>query len=380
MSERDTDIEFDFFDEPETEEATERVRAPRRSDGGGQPPRQRLRTPSGFIPMLRLAGLIAFLILAVIVLVFVLKGCASSSKHSRYSNYMEKMTTIGNDSAQLGKQLNSALAATGVKESELEAKIRGFAATQQQQADQASSVNAPGPLHTEHAHAIEVLELRASGLSRLADAFAQTATSKDASAAGSLLADQMRLLVASDVNWDFYFRDASKRVLQDEGVTDVNVPDSTFVANPDLASSQAMESVWRRIHGTATTSTPAGDHGSALVSVTALPDGKQLSTSTENTVTSTTDLAFRVGVMDSGAFQEFNVKVTLTIAKSGAPIVKTKTIDIINAGETKYVVFTDFNAVPFGVPTTVKVDIQPVPGEKTTSNNSAEYRVIFSLG
>ena len=28
MTERDTDIEFDFFDEPETEEATERVRAP----------------------------------------------------------------------------------------------------------------------------------------------------------------------------------------------------------------------------------------------------------------------------------------------------------------------------------------------------------------
>jgi len=380
MSERDTDIEFDFFDEPETEEATERVRPPRRPPGGGPPPRQRMRAPQGFIPMLRLAGLIAFLILAVIVLVFLLKGCASSSKHAKYSNYMEKMTNIGNDSAQLGKQLNSALAATGIKETDLEAKIRGFAATQQQQADAASSVDAPGPLHTEHAHAIEVLQLRSSGLSRLADAFAQTATSKDASASGKLLADQMRLLVASDVNWDFYFRDASKRVLQDENVTDVNVPDSTMVSNPDLASSQAMESVWRRIHGTATTSTPAGDHGSALVSVTALPDGKQLSTSTENTVTSTTDLAFRVGVQDSGSFQEFDVKVTLTIAKTGAPIVKTKSIDIINAGETKYVVFSDFNAVPFGVPTTVKADIQPVPGEKTTSNNSAEYRVIFSLG
>jgi hypothetical protein len=293
---------------------------------------------------------------------------------------MDKMTTIGNDSQQLGKELNAALSATGIKETELESKIRGFAATQQQQADQANSINAPGPLHTEHAHAIEVLELRASGLSRLADAFAQTATSKDASAAGTLLADQMRLLVASDVNWDFYFRDASKRVLQDEGVTDVQVPDSTMVSNPDLASSAAMESVWRHIHGTSTASSPAGNHGSALVSTTALPDGKQLSTTSENTVTSTTDLAFKVGVLDSGAFQEFNIKVTLTIAKSGSPIVKTKTIDIINAGETKYVTFNDFSAVPFGVPTTVKVDIQPVPGEKTLSNNSAEYKVIFSLG
>jgi hypothetical protein len=381
MTERDTDIEFDFFDEPETEEATERPRPPRRPiGGGGPPPRSRMRTPQGFIPMLRLAGLIAFFILAVIVLIFVLRGCASSSKHSTYANYMDKMRTIGADSAQLGRQLNSALAATGIKETDLESRIRGFAATQQQQADQAASVKPPGPLHTEHDHLIEVLQLRGSGLSRLADAFSQTATAKNASAAGRLLASQMRLLVASDVIWDFYFTDASKRVLQDQGVTDVNVPDSTMIANPDLASSNAMESVWRRIHGTAAGPSPAGDHGSALVSVTALPDGKQLSASTENTVTATTDLAFRVALQDSGSFQEFDVKVTLTIAKTGAPIVKSKTIAIINAGETKTVVFSDLGAPPFGVPTTVKVDVQPVPGEKTTTNNSAEYRVIFSLG
>ena len=72
MSEREADIDFDFFDEPETEEAAERPRLPRRptnggSRGGGPP---RLRTPSGFVPMVRLAGLIAFLILAVIILVF----------------------------------------------------------------------------------------------------------------------------------------------------------------------------------------------------------------------------------------------------------------------------------------------------------------------
>jgi hypothetical protein len=382
MSERDTDIEFDFFDEPETEEAPERPRLPRRPPGGGPPTRPRMRTPQGFIPMLRLAGLIAFLILAVIVLIFVLRGCASDSKHSTYSNYMDKMRTIGTDSAQLGRQLNSTLAATGIKETELESRIKGFAATQQQQADQANAVDPPGPLHNVHDDAIKVLQLRASGLRSLADAFAQTATSKNASTSGRLLAAQMRLLVASDVNWDFYFTDAAKRVLQSQAVTNVNVPDSTMILNPDLASSQAMESVWRRIHGTVTGPSPAGDHGSALVSVTALPDGKQLSASSENTVTATTDLAFRVAVQDSGSFQEFDVKVTLTIARTQGqkPITKSKTIDIINAGETKTVVFSDLGAPPFGVPTTVKVDVQPVPGEKTTTNNSAEYRVIFSLG
>jgi hypothetical protein len=382
MSERETDIDFDFFDEPETEEAPERVRTVRRPPGGPPGPRRPMRTPQGFIPMLRLAGLIAFLILAVILLVFVIRGCASSSKHSTYSKYMTKVQTIATDSAGIGRQLNTALAATGIKETDLEARIKGLAATQQQQADQARSISPPGPLHTEHDHLIEVLDLRASGLGRLADAFAGTATAKDATPAGSLLAAQMRLLVASDVNWDVYFKDASKKVLAAQGVTGVNVSDSTMVPNPDLASSQAMAQVWRRIHGTqSTTGQPGGNHGSALVSVTALPDDKRLDPSGENIVTASTDLAFRAAVQDSGSFQEFNVKVTLTIQRTtGGPIVKTKTIDVINAGETKTVTFADLGAPPYGVPTTVKVDVQPVPGEKTATNNTAEYKVTFSLG
>jgi hypothetical protein len=382
MTDRDTDIEFDFFDEPETEEATERGGPPRRrSAGGPSGPRRPVRAPQGLIPMLRLAGLIAFLILAVILIVFLVRGCASDSKQSTYSNYVDKMRTIGNSSAQVGRRLNQTLTGTGIKESTLEATIRSLAGQQSQLADQAKAITPPGPLHTEHDHLIEVLQLRASGLSRLADAFAQTARSKNANQAGQLLASQARLLTASDVNWDVYFRDASRNVLRQQNVTGVRVPTSTVVTNPDLiSSSQAMATVWQRIHGTRTTSSPAGNHGSALISVTALPDNKKLDPNTETTVTASADLAFQAVVQDSGDFQEFDVKVVLTIAKTPKPIQQTQTIPIINAGEMKTVTFKNLGAPPYAVPTTVKVDVQPVPGEKTTSNNSAEYRVIFSLG
>jgi hypothetical protein len=146
-----------------------------------------------------------------------------------------------------------------------------------------------------------------------------------------------------------------------------------------------MTQVWRRVHGAATGgSSVTGNHGSALVSVTALPDGKKLSASgaaTDNQITASTDLAFRVVVSDSGDFQEFNVGVTLTIQKSPTPIVLRRKIDIINAGESKTVTFTNIDLRGlFGLPTTVKVDVAPVPGEKTTTNNSADYKVIFSLG
>src|SRR5690242_764874 len=111
MTERDTDIEFDFFDEPETEEGTERVRAPRRQQPRG--PRRPVRPPSGFIPMLRLAGLIAFVILAVVLLVVLAKGCASDSKHARYDSYIGDTQKVAASSTAIGKQLNQVLSATG---------------------------------------------------------------------------------------------------------------------------------------------------------------------------------------------------------------------------------------------------------------------------
>ena len=383
MTERDSDIEFDFFDEPETEEATERVRTPRRPPPSG--PRRPVRTPQGLIPMLRLAGLIAFLILAAVLLVVGIRSCASSSKHDKYQAYIVDVGSIAQRSDQIGKLLNQALSATGIKETDLESKISGLAVQQQQVVAQATQLNPPGPLRVEQAHLIEVLKLRASGLSRLADAFRQTATAKDANTSGRLIADQARLLAASDVNWDFYFREPTRLELAHQNITDIGgVPDSNIFSNPDLASTQAMADVWRRVHGAATGGTPGGKHGSALVSVTALPDGKRLNpggAASDNEITASTDLAFQVAVMNSGNFQETNVGVTLTIQKSPKSIVKRMKIDVINTGQTKTVTFTniDINGL-FGLPTTVKVDVQPVPGETTTTNNSAEYKVIFSLG
>ncbi len=383
MSERDSDIEFDFFDEPETEEATERVRTPRRTPPRG--PRGPMRPPAGLIPMLRLAGLIAFLILAAVLLVVLVRGCASSSKHDKYANYITDVRGIAGRSEQIGKDLNRTLAATGIKETDLEARVKGYASQMQQEVAQARDLKPPGPLRIEHDHLIEVLQLRASALGRLADAFQKTATARNATNSGRLIADQARLLVASDVNWDFYFKEPTQQELERQNIRDVGgVPDSTIFSNPDLASTQAMMVVWQRVHGAATGGTVSGKHGSALGAVTALPDGKSLqagASASSNEITASTDLAFRVAVEDSGNFQEFNVAVTLTIQKSPKPIVKKKTIPVINAGETVNVVFTDININGlFGLPTTVKVDIEPVPGETTTSNNSAEYKVIFSLG
>src|SRR6476469_3598881 len=102
MSSHDDDnIEFDFFDEPETVEATQRRRLPRLerpgSRGGGErPPRQPLRAPTGLVPLARLVGLIAIAIVVVVGLVFWVGSCQGKSKQSEYSSYATKVRAIAN--------------------------------------------------------------------------------------------------------------------------------------------------------------------------------------------------------------------------------------------------------------------------------------------
>jgi hypothetical protein len=383
MTERDSDIDFDFFDEPETQETTQRRRVPR--DGGPRGPRRGgprrpVGLPTGLTPLLRLTLLVLLAIFLIVVLVLWIQSCQGASKHSEYAGYMDKVDSIATGSVGVGRQLNDALTTPGIKESDLETKLNGLAQQQSQYADQAAGLKPPGPLRPEHQHLVEVLQLRASGISRLADAFRQTAKSKSASGAARLLADQASLLVASDVNWDFYFRDPSLRELRRQGITGVAVPDSNFLQNPDLATVTSLRPVWQRIQGAATGAKPTGLHGTGLVSVRALPSGQQLSTSTETTVTASTELAFEVTVKDTGNGQEVRIPVTLTIQATPKPIVKKATINVIDPNETKTVTFRITEQPPFGTPTRIKVDVQPVPAEKTISNNSAEYPVIFSLG
>ena len=271
MTERERDIDdidFDFFDEPETEEATQRrprvvprPQGPRPGGGGGRPPRRAIRPAQGLAPLLRLTGLIAFAILIVILVVFGVRRCSASSKANEYRSYMGDISKLATASDELGQELSDKLTTPGIKERDLETALNGLAQQQQQDLSRAQAIVPPGPLRPEHRHVIDALQLRASGLSRLRDAFHQTADSKEAGRAGDLLAEQGRLLTASDVIWDVYFLEPARAELKKQGIGGVDVPDSRFVSNPDIVSREGMVHVFQRIRGAATGGTPSGLHG-----------------------------------------------------------------------------------------------------------------------
>ncbi len=383
-------LDFDFV-----EDATRETPAPSRGDsaprtpsgggggdGGGSgrgPRRPQLRGPHGAAPLLRLVGLVAFAILLVVLVAVWAQGCAESDKQGTYDTYYGEIGAVGSDSAKIGTDLATLLTTPGLEQAELETKLGGLVQQQQLDVERAQGIDPPGPLTPAHDHSIEALQLRVVGLQGMLDVFKATKDSDDATAAGQQLAAQGRRLEASDVVWKDLFQGAADDVAASEGV-DGAAPPSVFVENSDLYTARSMSAIWQRVHGASTGGTPSGLHGSGLAYTKATPSGIQLSTTSESTLTVSTDLGFEVGVTNTGEEQEVQLEVTLTIPKQPSPIVKKGTIDLIDPGETKTVVFGDFPDVPFGESTTVQVSVKPVPGEKNTENNSAEYPVVFTLG
>ena len=384
MSTRDEDIlDFDFFDEedassweePEGFESEPPPDRGRRGRGGGS----RFGPPRNLTPLLRLIGLIALAILVVVLLVVWVEGCTAEAKRDRNSTYLAEIGAIGNASARLGQQLSTLLTTPGLNEEELDAKLGGYAQTAETQMQRAQDLNAPGPMVVPNSGAVESLRYRANGLRGLQAAFKEASDETDASIAGEMLLAQTRRLLASDVIWADSFQEPATVVLEDEAIEGLDVPSSEFITADDLVSQSDLAAIWQRIQGASDGGTPSGLHGSGIAYLKALPSGQLLSTTTETTVLVTEDLRFEVGVEDTGESTEVGIKVTLTIPKQPDPIVKTATIPLIDPGETKAVVFTVGALVPFGEQTSVKVDVDPVDGETNTTNNTAEYPVIFSL-
>jgi hypothetical protein len=388
MSSYDDDpIEFDFFDEPETVEATQRRRLPRlempggRGGGGERPPRPPLRAPTGLVPLARLVGLIAIAIVVVVGLVFWVGSCQGKSKHDEYASYVDKVKALANSDKTLGETFSGKLISPGLKQSDLEDLLQQYAQQEQQSYTQAQQIRPPGPLRAAHENLVNALELRAKGFAGLGDALARANIKKDATGVADALTTEGQVLSAGDVVWEQLYRIPATQQLEKIGVKGVAIPKSKLIANTDLVSARSFALLLTRLGGTSTTPV-TGKHGDGLISVRATPQGTDLSSSSPTTVTVSQDLTMTATVEDSGDSAETNVPVTLTITAGGKQIYKkTKTIAVIAAAEQRTVSFTGFSVPPsaFASPATVTVFVSPVPGEQNLTNNKGVYSILFTL-
>jgi CARDB len=370
----ETDIEFDFFDESPTTEAPPK----KRDSQPGRRPRlpKRPPTPPGGPQLYRLGVLIAGAIVLAVIFILVINNCRGDQKRSAYEGYIDDVSSVATASADLGEQLNNQLTQPGIRLEALRAEIEGIRDQQEQVLRQAQELSPPGPLVEQQEALVETMQFRVNGLSGLAQGLQLVAETDDPAESSANVADQVRRLVASDIVYLDAFKAAAEEVLEQQGVTNITVPPSVFVQEPEFASpSFWTQSVERLTQGPE----PTGLRGNGITGVRVVPGGQELSASGDNTVEVTDDLGFEVLVENSGESQETQVKVTLVVRQQPR-ISKEQTIDVINPGETKTVTFSGFDNIAFSTQTTLLVSVEPVPGETNTDNNTLEFPIIFTLG
>lgn len=368
-----TDIEFDFFEESPTTES-----APRKKDSPpGKRPRlpKRPPTPPGGPRLYRLGVLIAGAILLAVIFILVINNCRGDQKQAAYEGYIEDAGTVATESAELGAQLNERLTTPGIRLEALRADVEGLQEQQEQILRRSQDLSPPGPLVEQQEALVETMQFRVNGLAGLARGLQLVAQTDDPQESGQNLANQAQRLVASDVVYIDAFKAASESVLEQQGVTNVPVPASVFVQNPEFGS----PTFWTQTVQRLTQGPEAGGlRGNGIVGVRVQPGGQELVRGEDNTVEQSADLAFEVLVENSGESQETQVKVILII-RQDPQIRKEQIIDVINPQETKTVRFTGFDTLQFSTQTTLQVQVEPVQGEQNTNNNTREYPIIFTL-
>jgi hypothetical protein len=374
----DPDLEFDFFEDAPTRERSvrERVAPPKRA---GRPP-MRPRAPGG-TPVVRLGALIGGAIVLAVIIVLWVTSCGGGGARGSYEDYMSEVRSVVGESNEIGRQLAQVITQRGTTLEQIDTRLNGLAQRQEQVATRATGLEPPGSLISEQESLVEAMQFLASGLLGLQQAAAQVQLATPPEEAGATLAQQAARLVAGQVVYDDGFRARSQEVMRSEGVAGIAVPELTFLSSPDLVSQTNLTSFMERLLGGAGAGgeAPPGLHGNGIEAVRVEPGDQTLSPTDENTITASENLAFLVSVKNSGEFQETQVKVNLVIQFSGEPIRKSQTIELINPEETKTVRFTDFGDLVFAEPTTLRVSVEPVPGEENRQNNTAEFPVIFTF-
>ena len=118
------------------------------------------------------------------------------------------------------------------------------------------------------------------------------------------------------------------------------------------------------------------------MSTQALPSQTRLTPGSPTSVQGGAELKWRVTVENGGDFDESNIVVTATLSYPSAPNkpdTKQATIDSLKQGQSTTVDLPGPTAPVFGEQGTLRIEIQPVSGESSTSNNAAEYPVKITI-
>jgi hypothetical protein len=363
-----------FLDEPETRTSRsggQRRRPPPRGPGTD---RQTLLVRRGFA--------VGAAILVLVLLIFVIKGCRDSAREQAFKDYLRNVASLMDQSNGESRSLFGLLAQPGTKTPvQLQTDVNTYRNESQTLVDRANRLEPPDELKTGDRYLRDTLEFRRDALTAVATELPTALGDANTDAAAARIAAAMQEFLGSDVIYNQRALPNLKGPTEKQGLTDqVTFQQSRFLLDLGWLSPTTVADRMSRIRsGVGSSGTVApGPHGTGLGTVTVKPGGQTLASGSAVQLKAAPNLSFDAQVTNQGASDEKNVKVRLTIEGAGKPIVVTQTIPSITAGQTATASIPLATTPPTGLPVTIKVEALPVPGEKNTTNNRAQYSAVFT--
>jgi hypothetical protein len=369
-------ILLSFLDEPDEPVAGRTRRRP--SGGGRGTDRQTL--------MVRRTLAIGAGLLILILLVLAFRGCLNARNERAIKDYVGNSSELINQSKLEGNQLFELLGGSGSEDTDADAAnvVNGLRSESATLVDRAEDLDAPDEVSAAQENLLDALELRRDGLAAVANALPTALADEERRESTADIAEVMQVFLASDVLLKYRFRPNLEQTLRDEDLQgEVTVPSQRrleFVpdvqwVDPDFVADQIAGLRGTGGGGTDEAATP-GLHGNGLGTVTL--GGVALVPGASATVPLTDDLSFEVQVVNQGENTETDVNVKVTVGEGNDATELEEAIPEIAVGEQQSVTIPLAEKPPTGENVPVNVEVEPVPGEEKTDNNSADFTVIFT--
>jgi len=318
--------------------------------------------------MLRRALALGGGLVLLILLVLGVKGCLDARANRELSDYARNVAQIVEETKQTSKSFFGKLEDPGnLSVTDFTDQVNADLSAIDTYATRIDDLGAPGDMSRAQSNLELAYQLRANAMAEIAAKMPTALGDAGAEKAMMGIERQMQKLLAADVIYEQVVRPEVDGVLAKNGISDSDLPESTFVPDEKWLEAGAVGEALGGISGASGAATP-GVHGTELAGVSV--NGSELVEGAPITVSGEEGVEVEVSVQNQGESTESGITVSVSVEGNTIE----GEIDEIEVGEIG-VASIPLTPTPSGE-VTLEVEVEPVPGEQVTENNEATYTLL----
>lgn len=305
----------------------------------------------------------------LILIVLGVKGCLDARANRELGDYARNVAAIVEETQQTSKTFFERLEDPGsASVTDFIDQVNADRSAVDTYATRIDDLGTPGDMSHAQANLELAYQLRANAMNEIAEKTDDALGDAGADKAMAAIARQMQKLLASDVIYEQVVRPEVDGILADNGISDSDLPQSTFLADEKWLDESTVSEALGAVSGNST-DTASGLHGTGLTSITV--NGTELIEGAPTTIAGEEGVTVEVSIQNQGESTENGVNVS--VSYEGNTV--SGEINELPAGEvgTAEIPLTP---APSGE-VTLEIEVEAVDGEQVTENNEATYALLI---